>query len=199
MIKNLFVDRDGTLIEDKHYLSDPNQVCLLPSVVEGLKQIQSAGIGIYIVTNQSGIGRQYFAESDFWKCQEELYEQLAKQGVRFIDTAFCPHEPDANCTCRKPHTGMWEKLAEKYHLKAEECAMIGDKKEDVRFGINAGFSEAYLVSTGKGESTAQSFGLNFEAQAKDFPVQIMSDKASSTLCYTAKTFAHCVENIIKEK
>lgn len=172
MLKNIeaiFVDRDGTLIEDKHYLSDPQGVTLLPHVGETLKKLQDMGKKIFIVSNQSGIGRGYFPERDFHACQQELYRQLAVFGVSIEDTAFCPHDPSKlhysefecveMCDCRKPNIGMWHQLEDKYHLKASACVMIGDKKEDLGFAINAGFAGAFLVATGKGLKSVNELGL----------------------------------------
>ena len=125
-ITTLFFDRDGTLIEDCHYLSDPNGVTLLPQVKRALQEIAKAGIRIFVVTNQSGIGRGYFSIDDYKACEARLDALLAPSNVTITATAFCPHAPDEECTCRKPDVGMWETLSHTYNLKAEECAMVGD-------------------------------------------------------------------------
>ena len=180
-IEALFVDRDGTLIEDKHYLSDPQGVQLLEHVGESLKNIRAQGIKIFIVTNQSGIGRGYFAESDFFACQKELERQLSAFDVHITDTAFCPHDPNPplnpkdGCTCRKPQIGMWEKIAKEHHLDASKCAMIGDKKEDVGFGVNAGFALSCLVATGNGLNHAERLGITFKNEASIFSASLLSD------------------------
>ena len=153
-------DRDGTVIFDRHYLSDPDGVELIPGTGEALARLGAAGIASYLVSNQSGIGRGYFPESGWYACQARLDELLAAYGAKLEDSRFCPHDPEENCNCRKPGTGMWESLREVYALEAGSCAMVGDKPEDLRFGINAGLAAAVLVLTGKGEKSAEKLGLD---------------------------------------
>ena len=141
-------DRDGTVIFDRHYLSDPAGVELIPGTGEALARLGRAGIASYLVSNQSGIGRGYVPESAWYACQERLDELLAQKGAKLEDTRFCPHAPEVSCSCRKPGTGMWESLREAHGLDASSCAMVGDKPEDLRFGINAGLAAAVLVLTG---------------------------------------------------
>ncbi len=200
-IKNIFVDRDGTLIEDKHYLADPSQVCLLPHVTKSLLELQNKGMKIFIVTNQSGIGRNYFSEADFEACQKELYAQLKEYGLEIIDTAHCPHDPNIeNCTCRKPNTKMWEDLAEKYNLKAEECAMIGDKKEDVLFGINANFTLSALVSTGKGKQIAEKLNIDQNKSLVELDIKIFtSSNNKTTKCLYVQDFTEFKNYIFEKK
>ncbi len=188
-IKNVFVDRDGTLIEDKHYLSDPTQIVLLPKVVTSLQALQSSGMNIFIVTNQSGIGRGYFKEEDFFACQKELYRQLKTFGIEIVETAFCPHEPHENCACRKPNLQMWNLLHEKYKLKPEECAMIGDKKEDVLFGVNANFALSALISSGKGSENAKKLDLDLQSDYAVFSAtKLNSEINTKTKCVYVKDF-----------
>lgn len=173
-ISALFLDRDGTIIEDRHYLSDPEGVTLLPHAAEGLLRLHQAGIRLFIVTNQSGIGRGYFSLTDYYACEERLAHMLAEKGVRVVETAFCPHAPQKDaeagmmeepCACRKPNLGMWHDLQKKYNLKPEECAMVGDKMADVLFGLDAGFAASILVLTGKGQKTADERGFSMGIQA----------------------------------
>ena len=153
-------DRDGTIIFDRHYLSDPAGVELIPGTGEALSSLGKAGIAAYLVSNQSGIGRGYFPESGWYACQERLDALLSSYGAKLEDSRFCPHDPEEHCLCRKPGTGMWESLREKHGLEAGTCAMVGDKPEDLRFGINAGLAAAVLVLTGKGEKSAEKLGLD---------------------------------------
>lgn len=193
MIKYLFADRDGTLIVDKHYLSDPAQVELFPDVAKSLKLLQNNAIKTAVVTNQSGIGRGYFSEQDFLACQKALEQQLHAGGVELFDYAFCPHAPEEQCQCRKPAPGMWEYLSKKHCINPCECAMIGDKKEDVLFGIRAGFACACLVLTGKGQKTAQEFNLAPAGDLTEFSSEVFGIKQEKTKCYLASTllsFSH---------
>ncbi len=156
-------DRDGTVIFDRHYLSDPAGVELIPGTGEALARLGKAGAEAYLVSNQSGIGRGYFPESGWYSCQARLDELLAGFGAELKDTRFCPHAPEEECSCRKPAVGMWESLRDAHSLDSAACAMVGDKPEDLRFGINAGFAAAVLVLTGKGAKSAEKLGLDVEA------------------------------------
>jgi D-glycero-D-manno-heptose 1,7-bisphosphate phosphatase len=156
-------DRDGTVIYDRHYLSDPAGVELIPGTGEALARLGSEGIAAFLVSNQSGIGRGYFPESGWHSCQARLDELLAAFDARLADTRFCPHAPEEDCRCRKPAIGMWESLRDAHGLSAAACAMVGDKPEDLRFGINAGLAAAVLVMSGKGAKSAEKLGLDTEA------------------------------------
>lgn len=155
----LFLDRDGTVIEDRHYLRDPDGVSLLPGVGQALGDMVRAGVRLFLVTNQSGIGRGYFSEADFRACQTRLEELLRPYGASFADVRFCPHGPDEDCACRKPRPGMWEDLRAARNLDPARCVMVGDKPEDMLFAMNAGFAAAFLVRTGHGAESAAKLGL----------------------------------------
>ena len=166
----LFADRDGTIIEDRHYLRDPDGVALLPGTGEALGRLVRAGIRLFLVTNQSGIGRGYFSETEFLACQTRLDELLQPWGAWFSDVRMCPHGPEDNCACRKPRTGMWEQMRRAWNLDPARCVMVGDKLDDLLFGINAGFAAAFLVRTGYGAAAAEKLGLPpAEADAGHIP------------------------------
>ena len=169
-------DRDGTVIFDRHYLSDPEGVELIPGTGEALAKLKGEGVSSYLVSNQSGIGRGYFPESGWYSCQARLDELLASFGAKFEDSRFCPHDPEDHCDCRKPATGMWKSLRDAHGLEASSCAMVGDKPEDLRFGINAGLAAAVLVLTGKGMKSAEKLGLDAEAVARAGFLPIPADR-----------------------
>lgn len=150
-IKNILLDRDGTVIVDKHYLCDPQGVELVPEGGRALAAFQQADMRMYVVTNQSGIGRGYFTEDDLHACTVRLDELAELFGAMIEDTVFCPHAPEEECDCRKPLTGMWGQLKDMYGLLPEQSVMIGDKQADIDFGKNAGLAASILVLTGKGE------------------------------------------------
>lgn len=158
-IHHVFLDRDGTIIHDKHYLCDPEEVELLPGAVQALEKLVHHDCKLYLVSNQSGIGRGYFDETACRLCQNRLADLLREQGIGFVDMAFCPHAPEEGCDCRKPGLGLWRQLASLHDLRAEYCAMIGDKREDVAFGRNAGFAASIMVLTGHGQKHAASLHL----------------------------------------
>ncbi|NHZ48831.1 HAD-IIIA family hydrolase, partial [Nitratidesulfovibrio liaohensis] len=118
----VLLDRDGTVIEDRHYLSDPSGVTLLPGAARGLAALAAAGARLFLVTNQSGIARGYFTEADLHACNARLDELLGEHGVSLADTAFCPHGPDDGCACRKPAPGMWLTLRDRHGLCAAATA-----------------------------------------------------------------------------
>ena len=157
-VRDILLDRDGTLIEDRDYLSDPAQVTLLPGVAQALRRLAQTGCRLFVVSNQSGVGRGYFNLEDAQACNARMAQLLAAHDVHFTDMLFCPHSPEEGCACRKPRTGMWDVLRERHGLHAAYTAMIGDKGDDVRFGRAAGL-RTVLVLTGKGRGHAAELGL----------------------------------------
>lgn len=198
----MLFDRDGTVIHDRHYLSDPAGVELIPGTGEALALLAAQGVAAYLVSNQSGIGRGYFPESGWYACQARLDQLLDTYGARLADTRFCPHAPEEDCNCRKPNTGMWESLRDAHGLKASSCAMVGDKPEDLRFGINAGLAAAVLVMSGKGATSAEKLGLNVtDILAQGF-LPIPADAvpkdwaAEGTRLFAAADTAHTVRGLL---
>lgn len=143
------LDRDGTIIVDKHYLADPEGVELLPGAAEALARLARAGLGLVVATNQSGIGRGYFGEQDMHRVNERLDELLAEHGVRIERYYFCPHGPNEGCECRKPCTGMLDAARAELGLDPARAFVVGDKVSDVELGRRAG-AVSILVRTGKG-------------------------------------------------
>lgn len=148
----IFLDRDGTIIIDRHYLHDPDGVELLPNALEGLKILRNKGFRLVVVTNQSGVGRGYFSLEDAHACNHRLAEIARRGGVKFDAFYLCPHEPEAGCDCRKPGTGMLDQAAEDFDFDPDFCWVVGDKCADVNLGQNAGI-RTMLVRTGKGLET----------------------------------------------
>jgi len=158
-LTTILLDRDGTVITDKHYLSDPGGVELLPGVAECLSSLSRKGLRFFLVSNQSGIGRGMFPEEATVAVNERLAEMLRPYGVLLTGIQFCPHAPEHGCACRKPATGMWDALQKQYGLDAESTLMLGDKEEDILFADRAGLALRGLVLTGKGEETAKRLAL----------------------------------------
>ena len=195
-------DRDGTVIYDRHYLSDPAGVELIPGTGEALARLAAEGIAAFLVSNQSGIGRGYFPESGWHSCQARLDELLAAFGAALADARFCPHAPEEECLCRKPAVGMWESLRDVHGLHASSCAMVGDKPEDLRFGINAGLAAAVLVMSGKGAKSAEKLGLDAEAVLTCGFMPVPPENvpaewgAGSTLLFAAADTAAAVQGLL---
>jgi len=141
----VFLDRDDTLILDTGYCSDPDDVQLLPGAREGIGSLRAAGFKLVIVTNQSGIGRGFLTENDFWAVQARLETLL---GPNQIDgTYFCPDTPDKATIRRKPAPGMLLEAARDLELDLGASFMIGDKELDVEAGINAGVRAAIRITS----------------------------------------------------
>ena len=102
MNRALFLDRDGTIIEDPGYLADPAQVRLLPGAAETLAELAAEGWKLFVVSNQSGVGRGMIADEQMHAVQQRFLELLAGRGVRITESYLCVHAPDENCSCRKP-------------------------------------------------------------------------------------------------
>jgi len=120
---------------------------------EALAQLQSSGLGLVVVTNQSGIGRGYFDLNQLTKIHDRLRDLLAAEGVRLDGIYFCPHQPDENCNCRKPATGMIERAAKELDFDPADSFVVGDNVCDIELGQRAG-ATTILVRTGYGEEVA---------------------------------------------
>jgi len=139
----LFIDKDGTLIENVPYNVDPAQLRFMPGAGQALAALSSAGLALVIVTNQSGLARGYFTRAQFAQLQEALLRRLRDEaGVRIDDVLLCPHEPDAQgrpaCLCRKPAPGMLITAARRHGLDLTRSWMVGDTLDDVEAGRRAG-------------------------------------------------------------
>jgi D-glycero-D-manno-heptose 1,7-bisphosphate phosphatase len=145
----VLIDRDGTLNVEKQYLSDPNQLELIPGAAPALKRLQEAGWGICVVSNQSGIARGYFDLGQVAKVHQRLAEMLAEIDVRLDGIYLCPHGPDDGCDCRKPLPGMVRQAMAEHRFDPRRVWVIGDKEADVGLGHAVG-AKSILVRTGYG-------------------------------------------------
>ncbi len=145
----IFLDRDGTIIVEKNYLGDPDQVVLLDGAGEGLRAMSRHGLPFVIVSNQSGIGRGYFSIDQARAVERRLEALLAQEGVAIAGWYMCPHAPDANCSCRKPTPGMIEAAARELDLDPSRSVVIGDKRCDLDLAFAVG-AAGILVTTGHG-------------------------------------------------
>jgi D-glycero-D-manno-heptose 1,7-bisphosphate phosphatase len=145
LLPAVFVDRDGTLIEDRDYCSDPNDVKIFSGAPEALQCLKSKGFKIIIITNQSGIGRGLFTLEQYRAVEAEVLRQL---GPGLIDaTYFCPDLPGQHSICRKPAPGMIVEATREHQIDLSRSFLIGDKEIDVECGHNAGV-RAIRVKTG---------------------------------------------------
>ena len=136
----VFLDRDGTLIVDEHYLSDPERVRLRPGAARAVARLNAAGLAVVVVTNQSGIARGLFTEDDYARVRERADALVAEGGGRIDATYHCPHHPDFGppCGCRKPGIALFQQAASEHALDLARSAFVGDRFRDVspaaRFG-----------------------------------------------------------------
>lgn len=146
----VFLDRDGTINVDKNYLSDPSQFELLPGAGAALRQLQDAGYLLFVVTNQSGIGRGYYSVEDMHRVNERMEAELAGAGVRFTKIYFAPESPESPSRGRKPSPQFLFDARDEFGVDLGRSFMIGDKLIDVECGRNAGVKRSLLVRTGYG-------------------------------------------------
>ena len=146
----IFLDRDGTIIEDKNYLSDPDQITLIPNTITALQLLKNNGFKLILTTNQSGISRGYFSRNKLKEIHDKLVTILGLNRIKLDGIYFCPHHPDKKCFCRKPSPGMALGAKKKFHLNLKKSYAIGDRMIDVEFARNFG-GKGILVLTGHGK------------------------------------------------
>ena len=174
-----FIDRDGTIMLEREYLSDPDGVQIIPGAFDGLAALREAGFALVIVTNQSGIARGYYSIEDYQAVAARLDVLLEEAGVAVDMTRFCPHHPDLGgpCACRKPGTGMYLDAAEELGLDPARSYYIGDKLTDVMPALELG-GWGILVRTG--------YGHELEASAPE-PIRVVDDLAAAAELIVEKT------------
>jgi histidinol-phosphate phosphatase family protein len=143
-----FVDRDGTIIQDVHYLSRTGDVRLVPGAAAALRRLDAAGVPIVIVTNQSGIARGYFTEADYALVEAHVVGVLRDAGVPVLATYHCPHHPSVSgpCDCRKPGLLLYERAARDHHLDLARSLYVGDRWRDVEPALRLGGSGILVPS-----------------------------------------------------
>lgn len=141
----VFLDKDGTLIENVPYNVDPALIRLAPGAEEGLARLDRAGFALFVISNQSGVARGYFPESALEGVEARLRELLAVVGVRLAGFCYCPHHPEGSvarfaiaCDCRKPAPGMILRIAARHGIDLGRSWMIGDNLDDIQAGRAAG-------------------------------------------------------------
>jgi D-glycero-D-manno-heptose 1,7-bisphosphate phosphatase len=146
----VFFDRDGVLIEEKHYLNRVADVAIFPGAGTALKRLQDAGFRLFMVTNQSGVGRGYYTLADVGQVHAYLLEQLARDGVRFEKIYVAPEAPDQPSRGRKPSPQFLFDARDEFGLDLSQSYLAGDKLIDLECGWNAGVKRCLLVRTGYG-------------------------------------------------
>lgn len=160
----VFLDRDGTLMEEVNYCSKPEQVKVFPGVVQALQKLGERGYLLIVISNQAGIGRGYFTEEDYRAVESEVDRQLRPASLD--ESYFCPDHPDRPTARRKPAPGMVLEAQRDFGIDLARSFFIGDKAIDIECGRHAGL-RTILVKTGYGAAEAERAGANWVAE--DFP------------------------------
>jgi D-glycero-D-manno-heptose 1,7-bisphosphate phosphatase len=151
----IFLDRDGVLIEERHYLHRVADVAFILGVFTGLQRLAAAGFQLFVVTNQSGVGRGYFTLADVEKVHEHLLAELARRGIVIRKFYVAPEAPGQPSRGRKPKPQFLFDARDEFGLDLAKSFMVGDKLIDLECGWNAGVQQSILVRTGYGRETEQ--------------------------------------------
>jgi len=164
----VFLDRDGTLIRDVHYLHKIEQVTVLPGVAQALRLLRGAGLRLVMITNQSAVARGYLSEASLQEIHKELTKRLESAGARLDAVYYCPHHPTEGmgdyrtvCDCRKPKTGMIKRATAELGLDPKSSFMVGDQIIDMELAAAVGARGVLLDPTGDG---------SYPITAGDFPI-----------------------------
>lgn len=151
----VFLDRDGVLIEDRHYLHRVEEVIFTPGCGAALRRLTNAGFQLFVVTNQSGVGRGYFTMADVERVHAHLLREFAAQGILITKIYVAPEAPDQPSRGRKPSPQFLFDAREEFGLDLAKSFLVGDKWIDLECGWNAGVQRSILVRTGYGRETEQ--------------------------------------------
>lgn len=151
----LFLDRDGVINEERGYVCRPEDFLFLAGVFDACRKAIHLGYKLVVITNQAGIARGYYLESDFESLTDWMLAKFREQAVDIDGVYYCPHHPVAgksqyrvNCNCRKPRPGMLQKAARELCLDLESSVLVGDKISDIEAGMRAGLARCILVRSG---------------------------------------------------
>ena len=147
--KAIFLDRDGVINKEVNYLYKIENFEFINGIFESCLYFQNLGYIIIIITNQSGISREFYSDNDYQKLSAWMLEEFSKHGIIIQDTFYCPHGPESNCRCRKPKPGMFIEAKKKHNINMKESWMIGDSEIDIQSANGADIQNTILVRSGK--------------------------------------------------
>lgn len=162
----VFLDRDGTINEDVGYLSDPDGLVLIPGSAGAVRRLNEAGVTVVVVSNQSGVGRGYYTDTDVEAVNRRLVLLLGEAGASVDALYWCNHHPDQGCECRKPGTGLVARAVRELQIDAVGSYVVGDKVSDLELAANIG-AKGVLVLTGKGAAEAEKLSSPAAFVARD--------------------------------
>ncbi len=180
-IKAVFIDRDGTINEERQYVSKIEDFELIPGSLEALKLLTEHQIRVYIVTNQAGIAKGFFTIEQFHHLTEHMINRFKNEGIKIEKVLYCPHHPDGivpeyviECSCRKPNAKLLEDVIKENNYQTDEIALIGDKNTDIEAGRRLGI-KTFLVETGYGGEEKDRTNATFvKKNLKDAVVHILN-------------------------
>ncbi len=177
----VFLDRDGVLIHNRaNYVRTWSEVKIYPYTFEAIKTLNQAGFFVFIITNQSPIGRGILSEDQVQQINQKLQDTIAAHGGQINKIYFCPHTPQMNCTCRKPNPGMIQQAFQEYSINQEQSWLVGDAISDIQAGINGGLTHNIMLLTGRGKKQ-------------------LKNKPQDLLCLIEKNLKTAVQTILKNK
>ncbi|MCD6353946.1 MAG: HAD family hydrolase [Prolixibacteraceae bacterium] len=143
----LFLDRDGTINVEKNYVYKIEDFEFIDGIFQLLKSYQEQGFLLIIISNQAGIARGFYTETDYQKLTQWMVAQFKKRGITITKVYHCPHHPEitGDCECRKPNPGMILKAIKEFNIDPEESVLIGDKQSDILAGENAGIKKNLFI------------------------------------------------------
>ena len=184
----VFLDKDGTLVENVPYNVDPTRIVLTRGAAEGLRLLHNAGFALFVVSNQSGVARGYFPEYALLDVQERLTQLMSAAGVPLAGFLYCPHHPDGvitryaiHCDCRKPAPGLLRRAAADRAVNLGDSWLVGDILDDVEAGVRAG---CRTVLVDRGGETEWLLGPD---RTPDLLVRDLHHAAAAILEYEARS------------
>ncbi|MDI6731841.1 MAG: D-glycero-beta-D-manno-heptose 1,7-bisphosphate 7-phosphatase [Candidatus Margulisbacteria bacterium] len=153
MNKAVFMDRDGTIIEDVGYLNHPSNIQFIPGSIEAIKKLNAAGYKVIIITNQAGVARGLVSEDMLQTIDKALHKWILASHAHLDGIYYCPHHPEHGhypyrqaCECRKPHPGLIKRAQRDFDIDLSQSYMIGDKATDIEAGRRAGVKTTMVLS-----------------------------------------------------
>ncbi len=164
MQKALFLDRDGIINIDHGYVSKIEDFIFTEGIFELLRLFLDKAYLLFIVTNQSGIGRGYYSEDDFLRLTSWMLEEFKKREIEIVSVEYCPHAPEEKCSCRKPEIGMIDEILAKQNIILEKSWLIGDKQSDIDLAHNATIANTIAIGERKIEKATYTFKTILECK-----------------------------------
>jgi D-glycero-D-manno-heptose 1,7-bisphosphate phosphatase len=166
-IKTIFLDRDGVINKDLNYLYKIDNFKFINGVFHACNYLQNIGYKIIVVTNQSGISRGYYSETDYLVLCKWMVSKFRENGIEILNVFHCPHSPDESCNCRKPKPGMLLNAKVKYNVDMQNSWMVGDRENDIKAANEAGIQNTILVRSGHNIDERNSNAVHIIDSIKD--------------------------------